>query len=73
LVERSNTKLRLVVGWKLETKMNEYTQFTDWHTPGTELERRSQETRERIWRETEARRQHLIAKYETRGKSEQVL
>jgi hypothetical protein len=53
--------------------MNEYTQFTDWRTPSSELERRSQENFERIWRETEARRQSLTEKYETRVKSEQVL
>jgi hypothetical protein len=59
--------------WKLETKMNEYNQFTDWRTPSAELERRSQENFERICREGEARRQRFIEKYEIRGKSEQVL
>jgi hypothetical protein len=59
--------------WKLETKMNEYNQFTDWRTPSSELERRSRENLECIWRETEARRQRLTEKYEIRGKREQVL
>ncbi len=52
--------------------MDEYNQFTDWRTPSSELERRSQENFERICSEAEARRQRLIEKYETRGKREQV-
>jgi hypothetical protein len=53
--------------------MNEYTQLTDWRTPSSELERRSRENLERIWRETEARRKRLAEKYETQGNNEQVL
>lgn len=53
--------------------MNEYAQFTDWRTPSSELERQSQEERERIWRETEERRQRFTETYETQGRSEQVL
>lgn len=53
--------------------MNEYNQFMDWPTPSSELERRSRENLERIWRETEARRQRLIEKYETRAKVNRCL